>query len=739
MGGEWEKVKDPKAKSNNAGGGRVTRSKAASGDASANARKSGIPKPEPRKPLREKNQQQSNQNSTSAKSQGPLKTLEECSKAIGGAKPLQKEIDGLYERNKDRPNLWLNELVRNLVIKCNLADKYVNKSQYLEASYIPLEKDVEQTLARALKDDSARYIKSHTRATLYHESIISMSEDAARNRPTVGYRVMLQVLAKHYPADCQKSISDRLYFHASQAYAYRSNPSTCMPLLWAMGAPFLAQPAHLTQQPAIDIFERAMIPVAENKPLNHYVVHYFSAICAQANKIDMRRCFLSPSICAKLVDLTFNGKFDAADKAKLENAITGDLVIPAASFEHLLSLLDKNKNAEFKQFVLQVIRKLLESSQGEEACQIWNLNYGSSITESAILLKFLIDEMPNMDKRTRTLLSKTTKQFSKANAKFLESGEKTKDAKQAMAWVDSMCEQVANGGPIAKSKRSVDSGKARAGSGKRTLFGSLFNLVWYLAILYFLIGFTQDLASANWQWSKTSSRQFIAKSHPLVNEKLPLVESKVHQGADFVITRTAKAYNALHDLAPKQFDIIEDYAALASEKVQDACEKYVVPQLNSVYEWIDIKMVEAYIWFKSNEYDVIIMKYVNQVSLMVGKACEQIVMFMNGIAKDAPEYFGMVRTTFFAYYRKLQLAVGKFLLNAKPLAVEYFGIVVAAVEKYWKITVVFVNEHFGTAMKIAGELFDKAIAVLGPLWKQLEQQFFTLFDQINQFIQAQLA
>ena len=73
-----------------------------------------------------------------------------------------------------------------------------------------------------------------------------MSEDSARNKPTVGYRVILQIIAKNFPQDAQKSISDRLYFNASTAHAYRSNPSTCMPLLWAMGSPFIAQPQSLS-------------------------------------------------------------------------------------------------------------------------------------------------------------------------------------------------------------------------------------------------------------------------------------------------------------------------------------------------------------------------------------------------------------------------------------------------------------------------------------------------------------
>lgn len=211
MGGEWEKVKGPNTRSK----GSKT-----SENADKKPRKSNIPEStKTRKPLREKNQQQSGGNGSTVKGnkEQVQKTLEDCSRAIGSAKELQKDIDGFYERNRDRPNIWLNELVKLIVSKCTIQDKFVPKNQYLQDSYIELDKSVEKVLANALKDNPDKYVKPHTRSTLYHETILTMSEDSARNKPTAGYRVILQVLAKHYPDDSQKSISDRLYFNASTA------------------------------------------------------------------------------------------------------------------------------------------------------------------------------------------------------------------------------------------------------------------------------------------------------------------------------------------------------------------------------------------------------------------------------------------------------------------------------------------------------------------------------------------
>ena len=362
----WEKVTTTK---------RVTRSSKAATKAAADTtatQPSKIPESvKARRPLREKNQQP---NKTSTKNV-VLKSLEECNTALGSVQDLQKEITNLYQRTPDRPNIWLNELVKNVVARLNLNEKNVPKTLYLSEEWLKLKPKMEELLAATLKDDSKKFIKSHTRSTLYHETLLSLVEDACKNRPTAGYKIFLQVLAKHYPTDCQKSISDRLYFHASQAHAYRSNPSTCMPLLWAMGLPFLNDPVTLTSQPSVDIFERAMVPVAENKPLNSFVVYYLGRIVTQSRSINNKKALLTASTLQQVIDLTFNGNFDKPDQESLKTYISEDLVIPAVAFENLLGLLDKNASSEFQSFVLGMVLKLLKSAHGEEACQLWNLNY----------------------------------------------------------------------------------------------------------------------------------------------------------------------------------------------------------------------------------------------------------------------------------------------------------------------------------------------------------------------------
>jgi hypothetical protein len=791
--GEWEKVTGPttrKAKKQEKPSEIVKNKEYNS--------KSKIPQAT-RKPLREKNTDNSSHGvkAGGSKVANVQKTLEECSKAIGSGKELQKEVNGLYERNKDRPNVWLNEMVKLVVSKCTIQDKFVPKGCYLKERYIDLAGDVEKVIVNALKDDASRYIKPHTRSTLYHETILSMSEDSARNKPTVGYRVILQILATNFPTDSQKSISDRLYFNASTAHAYRSNPSTCMPLLWAMGAPFLAAPLSLTTQPAIDIFERAMIPVSENKPLNHYTVHYFSKVCQQAKAISMKKPLFSHTHVAKLIDLTFNANFDQADSAKVKDAILNDLIIPAAAFEHLLALLDKSKNPEFRNFVLQVILKLFTSQYGEEACQIWNLNYGGSITESAILLKFLLEEMSGMNKKTKTLLSKTAKQFCKANAKFMENADKPAANKKAMEWVDDMCKDILNGGlKSVDTKNSKKVSKTTGGnkSAGKSCGSCIFNLVWYMAILYFLIGFMQDLSSVNYQWSKTSSRNFLASAHPFVNQNLPVIEENLNFASDFIVSRTSLAYNSLHNLAPAQFDVLEDYASLTTTKVNDLCQEFIVPNLNAGFNFIDLKLVETYLWVKSNQYDVKISAVVEEISgflkthtskvtQVVGQFSEKVVLAIEQVQQDAPGVFNTLKGSVYGYYTGLQLTVGKFVLKVQPIISEYFGIVqeksakifesldfnaikttslqyfgkfqVAVAEYFaffivkfiqiWGVIVEFSETYLSEFMVVAREASAKVCELASPYWNQvcnlispywtlLEQQFFQVFDHVMELV-----
>lgn len=753
MGGDWEQVGATKKAE-----AAKTRSKTSTTTTKSKLSESV----KPRKPLREKNAQNATASHTQQVSskQAAFKSLEECRKAIGNAKTLTREIESLFERNQDRPNIWLNELTGYLVNRCNIAEKHIPKSTYLKDTYLELDKDVDAVLAKALRDDSARYIKSHTRSTLYHETLLSLSEDASRNRPTVGYKIMLQILAKHYPQDCQKSISDRHFFHASQAHAYRSNPSTCMPLLWAMGLPFLAQPASLTSQQAVDVLERAMIPVAENKPINHYVVYYLEKMVQQSKKINMKRPLLTPATVALIVDLMFNAHFDAADQAKLKDIVNNGLVIPAEAFENLLSLLDKNKNVEFKQFVLETILGILSGNYGEEACQIWNLKYGGNITESAILLKFLVDEMHGMDKRTRQLLSKTTKQFSKANAKFLESGSSSPESKKAMAWVDSMCDDVANGGSkSSKKQQSRSTSRKSKTAGKRTFFGTLFSFASWMAILYCLTMVTLDLVESKWQWGDTATRSMIVKAHPFLEENLPIVEGHLRQTSDLIVLKTSQGYRYVHDLAPEQFDLVEGYLAMACGKVEEVYAVHVYPVCNMVFTWLDSQFMECLIFLKSNQYDEKIIQFMDSATQQVHKVTAAIVEFTSNLSKDAPKHLKSLQAGFHFHYHQTQLKVGKFLFDLKPTIAGYWELicatsvstwtkVTACSQESWTKVTVFSQENFGDILeqsKVLGAkameqgaaigakvqpVVSKASETIAPLWNKLEQQFFQVFDQI---------
>ena len=473
----------------------------------------------------------------------------------------------------------------------------------------------------------------------------------------------------------------------------------------------------------------------------------------------MKKPLFSHTHVAKLIDLTFNANFDQTDAATVKDIILNDLTIPAAAFEHLLALLDKSKNQEMRAFVLKVILKLFSSQYGEEACQIWNLNYGSSITESAILLKFLLNEMENMEKRTKVLLSKTAKQFCKANAKFLENPDKPVSNRKAMEWVDDMCKDILNGGKV-NSKKSQSSKKSNSNSpAKKSFLGLVFNLIWYCAIWYFLIGFMQDLSSVNYQWSKTSSRRFLASAHPMVEKYLPVIETNMNTASDFFVSKTSEIYGSLHDLAPKQFDLLEEYMSIGSDKISDFCKEYIMPNLISGFDFIDSKIVECYLWIKANQYDLKFMEFFEAFSnflATIGEKIlllsEKVILSLEQIQKDAPAYFSGVKSVIINYYHGLQLAVGKFILKMQPLVVEYCGIIskkliegsLFAIEKLDEFLVVassfwkeFSGKYLTEVVSLFNQGIEKTVEIVGPYWNLLEQQFFQVFDHVMELINGQ--
>lgn len=117
-----------------------------------------------------------------------------------------------------------------------------------------------------------------------------------------------------------------------------------------------------------------------------------------------------------------------------------------------------------------------------------------------------------MSKKTTQLLAKTTKQFSKANKKFLESGKESKEAKTAMQFMETMCQDVAAGGRSTASTKLNNQKPANKVSKKcssKGFFGIIMNLFWYLAIFYIFGGLTYDFSRANWHWKRTTTERSI--------------------------------------------------------------------------------------------------------------------------------------------------------------------------------------------------------------------------------------
>lgn len=469
-----------------------------------------------RKPLREHNSNNKGNSNTAVTASKPVfipKTIQDCNQAIGNVNDVRSHINLHRDRTPDRPNVWLNELVRYFVNKCSITEKNIPKSQYLTKDWITLNKDVEKLLVNTLQDSQEYFIKSHIRSTLFHESLLNMIEESCNNRAIAGYKLILYVLAKHFTQDCVKSISDRVFFHASQAHAYRSNPNTCIPLLWAMGLPFLHQ-ASQTGSQSIEVFEKAMLPLLEQKPTNHYVVFYLDSIITtyfqnQQTKLQL----FSTSAVVKIIQTCFSANFEAGDQNKLKSLIE-KIPVSSYNFEKFLDTLD-TKNENFKNYLLKVLFGLLNNDRtSSEACNIWSVNYSGKITESAILLKYINENLDKIEKissskvienkSTKQLLGITCLKFQKTNQQLLDSSA-AGETKQAIRWVESMCVEIIDYCKNSSSSSySSKEGRSNSGasSGVSGFFSLFLTLIYYTAITLWLIAGISDLYSANGHWQK---------------------------------------------------------------------------------------------------------------------------------------------------------------------------------------------------------------------------------------------
>ena len=212
-----------------------------------------------------------------------------------------------------------------------------------------------------------------------------------------------------------------------------------------------------------------------------------------------------------------------------------------------------------------------------------------------------------------------------------------------------------------------------------------------------------------------------------------------------------------------------------------------MPNLNTGFDFIDGKLVEAYLWVKSNEYDVKIGGVVEEVSIflkthtskvtqIVGQFSEKVILAIEQIQKDAPAFFNSLKGNVYGYYSGLQLTVGKFVLKIQPMVSEYFGVVqeksakifenldfkasTAAIQntlleyfgkfqvlvaeyfayflvksiEIWGVICQFSETYLGEFMTVAKELFTKVCDLVSPYWKLLELQFFQVFDHAMELV-----
>jgi len=212
--------------------------------------------------------------------------------------------------------------------------------------------------------------------------------------------------------------------------------------------------------------------------------------------------------------------------------------------------------------------------------------------------------------------------------------------------------------------------------------------------------------------------------------------------------------------APEQFKLAEDGLIACSDKIRELGNKHVVPLLQQAFTYMDQQLVEAYIWFKTNEYDVKINTILLSIQQSTKSTIDHLALLTQDIAGKFPGYYKKSMLFLADSLHNFQLAVGEFLLNIKPklnesisLANIYFNYAkknflvymniyaVKLVEfskvslEYGKLGLAAVQSWYSTVL---GPQVVKLWSQVGPFWDQLVGQFNNVFDQAHQFVHQQL-
>lgn len=183
------------------------------------------------------------------------------------------EIESLLESYRssypESHLIWLKAIVAHLNTRLNVETDpaFVGHSPNYPSNIVPA--PLKALLVQTLTDAGAANVQY-----FYDQTLNDLMVDQSKGLPGQGHRILLQLIAVHWPPVCVRSLAKTALLRNS----YQNRPPIGSALLWAVGQ------GGLRDVPTgIRAWQNIMLPVLETKAYSRFVCEYLGRVLSRAD------------------------------------------------------------------------------------------------------------------------------------------------------------------------------------------------------------------------------------------------------------------------------------------------------------------------------------------------------------------------------------------------------------------------------------------------------------------------
>uniref|UniRef100_A0A2C9KWJ8 Transmembrane protein 214 n=2 Tax=Biomphalaria glabrata TaxID=6526 RepID=A0A2C9KWJ8_BIOGL len=338
-----------------------------------------------------------------------------------------QELESTLSLSKDRfpenQDVWLKDLASFLNLKfenVKESESSLNlkgKPQGYPLEYLPT--NSQKVLKAVVKKFSNQTLDS-----LFDYCIQMMLTESTKDRPTMGYRIFLQVLAHHKP----EIVLGKLHQYLELLKTHQNRPSHCVSILWAVGQCGVKNFSY-----GMNVWLDLMLPALEIRQVAYYPIEYLEYLLGTQKQPSSATCVVALRDYFKVLDIVFNPGFNLANDLKkrllalypsIKELAFGET--PAQTlrtfFPSYLARFNPSLNPALKLELLECMVKCLTTDK--QSFSVWCQLYLKHLTASGFLLEYINHEWSRLSSLfDKKLLRETQRAFSVTNDEIEAQGK----------------------------------------------------------------------------------------------------------------------------------------------------------------------------------------------------------------------------------------------------------------------------------------------------------------------------